>query len=139
MYKNKSSPAKCAKNEAALARSPEKTGLFLLILELHIWRLGTLLKRRGVFSPFMGCVSAAEVSLLKGHRPRSQQLIVALKYHAPTCQNVRAVKGGGEIITIGADEVTSTVPTNRVGYVWANKETPGIDNYLPNRRCNLKW
>lgn len=45
MYKNKSSLAKCAKDEAALARSPEKTGLFLLISELHIWRLGTLFKR----------------------------------------------------------------------------------------------
>lgn len=32
MYKNKSSLAKCAKNEAALsARCPEETGLFLLI------------------------------------------------------------------------------------------------------------
>lgn len=45
MCKNKSSLARCAKNEAALARSTEKTGLFLLISELHIWRLGTLLKR----------------------------------------------------------------------------------------------
>lgn len=54
MCKNKSCLAKCAKIEAALARSPEKTGLFLLILELHIWRLGTLVKRWCIFSPLMG-------------------------------------------------------------------------------------
>lgn len=64
MYKNKSSLAKCAKNEAALARPPEETGLFLLISELHIWRLGTLLKRCCAFSSLDGGVRPAEVPLL---------------------------------------------------------------------------
>lgn len=64
MYKKKSSLAKCAKNEAALARSPENTVFFLLISALHIWRWDTLLKRRFAFPLISGGVRAAEVPLL---------------------------------------------------------------------------
>lgn len=54
MHKNKSSLAKCAqkkKNEAALARSPEKAGLFLLILDLHICGSAHYLEGDSLFPP----------------------------------------------------------------------------------------